>query len=507
MIGKLRKIAFSRLFLVGLAIVLQLALFFFMLSGLNEYSKIFSSVMRFVSMIVIITVLNRNMAAESKIPWIIVILILPLFGTAMYLAFSEVKMPKKQKKLFHNINISLADNFNDEIQNRDEIINQTGEYKGLCNYIFNTTLQLPYKNTQTKFYSVGELFFEDLLNELNKAEKYIFMEYFIIGYGFMWDSIYDILCQKAKSGVEIRIMYDDLGSVSTLKYNFAKSLCAKQMECIKFHPFIPVISEVHNNRDHRKITVIDGRCAFVGGINIADEYINKKDRFGHWKDTALKLEGEGVKSITAMFLQMYGIQSGKTDDYKNYLVKQTCASNGIVVPFGDGPKPAYAQHISENVILNLINNAKNYIWISTPYLIIDGKMINALCGASLRGVDVRIVTPHIPDKEIIFAITRSYYGKLQKEGVRILEYTPGFIHAKQIVCDDKIAMVGTVNLDYRSLIHHYECAVLLVGTDTVFDIKNDFCDVFSKSTDMKEFKQNRFVSMLCRFLSAFTPLL
>lgn len=507
MIGKLRKIAFSRLFLVGLAILLQLALFFIMLSGLNEYSKVFNTIMRIVSLSVIITVLNRNMTAESKIPWIIVILLLPLFGTAMYLAFSEVKMPKKQKQLFRTINISLADNFNTEIENRNEIIDETGEYKGLCNYIFNTTLQLPYKNTDTKFFSGGELFFEDLIMELKNAKKFIFMEYFIIDYGYMWDSIYYILLEKAKQGVQIRIMYDDIGSVSTLKANFAKSLSKEGMECIKFHPFIPVISEIHNNRDHRKITVIDGKCAFVGGINIADEYINQKERFGHWKDTALKLKGDAVKSVTAMFLQLYGIQKGKTEEYEEYLIKESCDSKGFVVPFGDGPKPAYIQHISENVILNLINNSKKNIWITTPYLIVDGKMLNALISASLRGVDVRIVTPHIPDKKTIFAITRSYYSKLVKDGVKIYEYNPGFIHAKQIVCDGNIAMIGTVNLDYRSLIHHYECSVLLIGTDTVDDIYNDFKDIFTKSTDMKDFKQNKFVSTFCRFLSAFTPLL
>ena len=419
MIRKLRKIAFSRLFVVGMAIVMQLALFFVMLSNLNEYSKLFNTVMRIVSFLVIVTVINRNMAAEAKIPWIIII----LFGTAMYLAFSEVKMPKKQKRLFYEINRSLVLNFEKEIVNRNEVFKEAGKYQGQCNYIFNTTLQLPYKNTACEFYSDGELFWNELLCQLKKAKKFIFMEYFIIAHGIMWDSIYEVLLEKVNEGVEVRIMYDDLGSVSTLKYDFNKKLSETCIKCIKFHPFIPILSELHNNRDHRKITVIDGKCAFIGGINIADEYINKNNRIeGHWKDTAIKLEGEAVKSVTAMFLQMYGIQSGKTDDYCSYLeANEKCEPlKGIVMPFGDGPRPAYAEHVSENVILNMINRASDYIWITTPYLIIDGKMINALCSAAYRGVDVRIVTPHVPDKKSIFAITRSYYPRLCLKGLKYL---------------------------------------------------------------------------------------
>ncbi len=510
MIPKLRKIAFSRLFVVGMAIVMQLALFFVMLSNLNEYSTLFNAVMRIVSFLVIVSIINRNMVVEAKIPWIIIVILMPLFGTAMYLAFSEYRMSKKQRKLFLQINANIVDNFGYDISNRHIVVADAGKYRGLCNYIINTTLHLPYKNTNTQFYPDGSLFFEALLCELKNAEKFIFMEYFIIANGYMWGCIFDVLAQKVQQGVEVRIMYDDLGSVSTLKYNFDKTLSSTGIKCIKFHPFIPIVSEAHNNRDHRKITVIDGKCAFVGGANIADEYINKNNRIdGYWKDSALKIEGEAVKSVTAMFMHMYGTQLGKVDDYSSYLCscKNKADKKGIVVPFGDGPRPAYTEHISENVILDIINKAEKYIWITTPYLVIDDKLINALCAAAYRGVDVRIVTPHIPDKKIIFAITHSYYPRLQDKGMRIFEYTPGFIHSKQIVCDDEIAVVGTVNLDYRSLVHHYECGVVLIGTDTVDDIKNDFCHIFECSTDMKDFKQNRFVSILCRFCSAFTPLL
>lgn len=509
MLRKLRKIAFSRLFVVGMAIVMQLALFFVMLLWLDEYSHIFNTVMSIVSFAVIVSVINRNMIVEAKIPWIILILLMPLFGTALYLSFSGSKMPKKHRKLFVSISEGIGSCFDEEIKSVESVFKEVGTNADMCRYIYNTTLQLPYKNTKTNFYSSGESFFDALLAELKKAEKFIFMEYFIIAEGYMWNSIFDILQKKASEGVQVRIMYDDLGSVGTLKSNFYKQLCKCGIKCIKFHPFIPVVSEVHNNRDHRKITVIDGKCAFIGGANIADEYINKINRInGHWKDSVIKLTGDAVKSVTAMFLHLYGIQSGVVENYKDYMIAHpSTGEKGFVIPFSDGPKPAYAQHVGENVILNMIYSAKEYIWITTPYLIIDDKLRNALCSAAFRGVDVRIVTPHIPDKKLIFAITHSFYPYLQKRGVKIYEYTPGFIHSKQIVCDGKTAVVGTINLDYRSLVHHYECGVLLINTDSVSDIKKDFENIFECSQNMINFRQNPFVSVLCRICSAFTPML
>ena len=326
----------------------------------------------------------------------------------------------------------------------------------------------------------------------------------------MWDSILDVLLQKLEQGVEVRFMYDDLGSVSTLKWTFNKRLKELGIKCVKFHPFIPVLSERHNNRDHRKITVIDGKCAFIGGANLADEYINKVDRVGgYWKDSAVKVTGAAVKSISAMFLLNYDMQLASSENYEKYLSGDFGieGDGGIVVPYGDGPRPAYMENVSENVLLNMINQAQKYVWITTPYLIIDGKLTNALCSAALRGVDVRIITPHIPDKKIIFAITHSYYGRLLNHGVKIFEYTPGFIHAKQILCDDEIAMVGTVNMDYRSLIHHYECGVVMINTGSLADIKSDFENNFACSQNMQGFRQNPAVALLCRLCSAFTPLL
>ena len=507
---KLRKILFSRLFIVGMAIVFQLAAFLVLLLYLNEYHYIFNSVMHIISFVVLISIINRNMITEAKIPWIIITLILPLFGCALYLSFSQGKMSGKEKKVYKHITDNTKRYFENEAGKHTEVLSRAGKYEGQCRYIENSTSQLSYSNTGTEFYPTGEAFWQALLAELEKAEKYIFMEYFIVQEGVMWDSVLDILKRKLAAGVEVRFMYDDLGSVSTVKWNFNKKLNNMGIKCVKFHPFIPVVSERHNNRDHRKITVIDGRCAFIGGANIADEYINHVDKVGgYWKDSAIKVTCAAVKSISCKFLQNYDIQRGITEDYTPYLGGDFSleGDGSIVVPYGDGPKPAYMENVSESVLLNMINQAQRYVWITTPYLIIDGKLTEALCCAALRGVDVRIVTPHIPDKKIIFAMTHSYYPRLISHGVKIMEYVPGFVHSKQIVCDDEIAMVGTVNMDYRSLIHHYECGVILIGSECIKDIKADFENMFAKCMDMRDFRQSPIVSMMCRICSVFTPML
>jgi cardiolipin synthase len=325
----------------------------------------------------------------------------------------------------------------------------------------------------------------------------------------MWQRIFEILKSKASQGVDVRFMYDDLGTVKTLPWNFDKTLKKHGIKCVKFNPFKPVVSERHNNRDHRKITVIDGKIAFVGGINIADEYINKKERFGVWKDSAVMLRGDAVKSFVLLFLKSYCMQSGETEDFSSFLdIKYTPSDdNDIIMPYGDEPNPEDMSYVAENVYLNIINQAERYLWITTPYLIIDEKMENALIRASQRGVDVRIVTPHIPDKKIVFAITRASYLKLITAGIKIFEYAPGFLHSKQVLCDDDISTVGTVNLDYRSFIHHYECGVLMYNDSCNKDIKKDFENMFEVSLDMKDFRQNRFVLMLCRIMMAFTPML
>lgn len=506
---RLSKAIFSRLFIVAFAILAQLILFFLILSELNDYYTLFSAFMNVISFIVVIAIINRDMITEAKIPWIIIALLMPVFGTVIYLTFSEYKLSREQKKMYKAAAEQIDAYFANDNRQHLALHAKAGKYKGQFEYVYSATGRCAYENTKTQFFSMGYDFWESLIDELKKAEKYIFMEYFIVEDGVMWQSIFEILREKAANGVEVRLMYDDLGSVNTLPWDFDREMQRYGIICVKFNPFRPVISERHNNRDHRKITVVDGKVAYVGGVNIADEYINVKKRFGVWKDTAVRLDGEAVMSLAALFLQGYDAQTEIVERIGTYLCDRDYAqgAHGIVMPYGDGPRPAYTEYVAENIYLNMINNAENYIWITTPYLIIDSKIENALKNAAMRGVDVRIVTPHIPDKKMIFALTRSYYARLIGSGVKIFEYMPGFIHAKQAICDDDIAMVGTVNLDYRSLIHHYECGVLMYRTDCMEDIKTDFEELFSVSMNMQGFTQRGIVTHFCRIVTAFTPLL
>ena len=501
---------FSRLFIVGFSILAQIFLFAVILSRINEYHIVFNTIMNIIGYVVVISIINRDMITEAKIPWIIITLIIPVFGTVMYLCFSEYKLSKDQKKEQIAIISKLEKCFEGDNFYHSEVTDKFPKYKGQCNYIKNTTLNPAFDGNKTEYFKCGEDFWQSLLYELGRAEKFIFMEYFIIEQGVMWDKIFEILKEKASMGVEVRLMYDDLGSVNTLNWDFDRQMKKEGIICLKFNPFKPIISERHNNRDHRKITVIDGKVGFIGGANIADEYINVKSRFGYWKDTAVSVKGKGVKSLTAMFLHTYDTQVGIVENYEKYLCLpqyEYYEESGLVQFYCDGPKPAFNDYVSENVFLNIINQSQRYIWITTPYLIIDSKLENALSTAVKRGVSVKIITPHIPDKKAIFAMTRSYYKRLQKSGVEIFEFLPGFMHAKQIICDDEIAIVGTVNLDYRSLVHHYECGVLMVNTPAISDIKEDFKNIFIKSKNMAGFTQKKIITLLCRILTAFTPLL
>ena len=391
----------------------------------------------------------------------------------------------------------------------DELLRQNlGRFYGQFEYIYSATGNKTYSNTKVKYLRQGEIFCAELLEELNRAQKYIFMEYFIIEQGKMWNTILHILKNKVKQGVEVRLMYDDLGTINKLPANFNKKMEKLGIKCVKFNSFVPIMSAVHNNRDHRKMTIIDGKVGFVSGLNLADEYVNLKQPFGHWKDTGLKLTGEAVKSMLYMFLQIFEVQSQKFESFTNYIYQGNFdEGEGYVCPYGDGPKYFYKEYVAENVYLNLINQAQKYVWITTPYLIIDNKLTTALTNAAMRGVDVRIITPHVPDKKTIFRITRSSYRQLQKSGVKIYEYEKGFIHAKQVLCDDEIAILGTINFDYRSLLHHYECGVLMCKTKCLQDMKTDFEHLFNISIDMKDFKQNALVRMFCAILKIFTPML
>ena len=327
----------------------------------------------------------------------------------------------------------------------------------------------------------------------------------------MWDGIHEILKQKAAAGVEVRVMYDDIGCAGLLPGSYYKKLKKEGIDCVKFNPFRPVVSGIHNNRDHRKITVIDGKVGYTGGVNLADEYINETSRFGHWKDTALKIQGSAVSNLTVLFLQLFDAMRKSFSDFEKYLGTdyESFDEDGYIHPFGDGPKPFYSELVGSNNFINIINSAEKYVWISTPYLIPDYNLLSALRSAAYRGVDVRIITPGIPDKKIIFNMTRSNYKYLLQAGVKIYEYSPGFIHAKEMLADGVTAFVGTVNLDYRSLVHHYECGAVLYKTPCISEIEEGFEETLQASREITDdnFKMNFFASLLNGILDLFSPML
>lgn len=369
-----------------------------------------------------------------------------------------------------------------------------------------------YHNTSTKYYSCGEEMFPDMLADLEKAEHFIFLEYFIVDQGVMFDRIVEVLEQKSKEGVDVRLIYDDIGCINTLPPKYYKVLQAKGIKCAAFNPFRPIMSVVMNNRDHRKIFVVDGKVGFTGGINLADEYINVASRFGYWKDTGIRLAGEAVWSMTVMFLEMWNYINHSSEDYKQFMPqvyqKEPFEGDGFVQPYGDTPLDH--ETVGENIYLNIINHAERYVYIFTPYLIIDNEMLVSLCNAAKRGVDVRIVTPGIPDKKMIFLLTQSHYEPLLKCGVKIYQYTPGFIHAKSFLCDDKIGTVGSINLDYRSLFLHFECGVFMYKTKALMQLKEDCMDTFAASEEMTlEFcrGQNVFIRIFQGMMRLFAPLL
>ncbi|HEY8395585.1 MAG TPA: cardiolipin synthase, partial [Bacilli bacterium] len=354
----------------------------------------------------------------------------------------------------------------------------------------------------------GEKFFEALLSELKKAEKFIFLEYFILEEGYMWDKILAILEEKVKQGVDVRLLYDDFGNINRLKYNFKREMIKKGIKTINFNPYRPRLSMFINYRDHRKITVIDGNVGFVGGINLADEYINKKVLFGYWKDASLMLKGEAVWNLTYLFLEMWQTASSDTFDYEKYYPTQAYPSDGFVQPFGDGPHDNH--QTIEMAYMQIINNAKRYVYISTPYLIIDNEIATALKLAALSGVDVRIMMPHIPDKKLVFLISRSYYPELMRAGVKIYEFLPGFLHSKMIIADDEVGIIGTANLDFRSFYLHFEVSCLLYKTTSVLEMRADAlkCLEESKLVTFEDLKKIPiFKKILAAILKAFSPLM
>lgn len=407
-----------------------------------------------------------------KIAWIIPIMLLPIFGGLFYLVYGKRRPNRWERK-----RIGLSQSVQKRVLSQQanaaaDIAGDDPDAAVQSRYITDNAGIPPFQNTAVRYFPLGEDMFECMLEDLKNARHFIFMEYFIIADGRMWQTVYDILAEKAAEGLDVRLIYDDIGNLFNLPENFFREVEKRGIKCRVFNRFNNILSSRFNNRDHRKICVVDGSIGYTGGVNLADEYINELNRFGHWKDSAIRLHGEGTAALTAMFLSMWCFITGHDEDVSAFIPAQSVPGSGYVQPYADTPLDE--EDVGENVYLNIISRAKKYVYITTPYLIIDSEMLKALTLAAKSGVDVRIITPSIPDKKIVYALTRSYYEPLIKAGVRIYEYSPGFIHAKNLVSDDRTAVVGTINLDFRSLFLHFECAVWMYRTSAVGDVRDDF---------------------------------
>lgn len=506
----LLKRVVQRVILLVSSFILQIGVISFFLLKYSESFFDFYLASLTLSIIIVFIIINNKSNPSYKIAWIVPVMIFPIFGGLFYLLYGGNKLSTREKLKMVIQNIEMTNSLKQD----DEIIKKIGDKsiyaKNQSEYILNYAKCPVYNNTETTYFKIGEEKFEALLRELKKAEKFIFLEYFIIQEGKMFNSILEILEEKAKQGVDVRLIYDDVGCIVTLPHNYKNTLEAKGIKCRVFNPIKPFFTRRLNNRDHRKIVVIDGDVGFTGGINLADEYINEYEKHGYWKDAGIMLKGDAVWNLTVMFLSMWDYIDNKEEDYIKFKPSKNkyYNSKGYVQPFDDSP--LINEPIGETVYLNLINKAKDYIYINTPYLIIDNEMATALKIAAKSGVDIKIVTPYIPDKKFVHAVTKSYYESFIKDGIEIYKFTPGFMHAKTFVVDDEYGVVGSINLDFRSLYLHYECGVWLYKTDSIKSMKDDYLETLKRchKVTMEECKNTSSIRKVLRLIiRMFAPLL
>ncbi len=500
--------------MTALLLVLQILFYVWVYNIVYEYARIIHYVALALSLILSTYILGlKGGKIEVKLPWVILILFFPVFGSLFYFLFRNQKVRKKIRKNVENQIYATSKISHDADEVFDELKSLDKSIYNQANYIFNSTNMPIYNDSTSKYFPCGEDYYKELIKQLQEAKKFIFIEYFILKEGIMWDTVLNILKVKAESGVDVRLIYDDFGCINTLPQNYKKTIEALGIRCEVFNPIYPVVTLAHNNRDHRKIVVIDGKVGFTGGINLSDEYINKWERFGHWKDTGIMVEGNAVKSFTLMFLETWHIYRDNNEEIDVFLPKIENKGNTnnkeYIQPYMSTPMET-EEIVARNVYVNILNSANNYVYITTPYLVLDPELEEALINAAKRSVDVRIIVPAIPDKKLVFAVTRSNYTSLLKAGVTIYEYTPGFIHAKNVVCDDKVATVGSINLDNRSFYHSYENGVFVYNSNTIKDVKNDFEETINVSYEVENDFERK-IPLLNRiktsFLRLLTPLL
>ncbi len=498
----------GRYVLAMIVSVLEIIAILAIVIGLCIYLPLFYLAALVTQICCIIHIVASDVNPDYKIPWLICILILPVIGFMLYFLFSSRKLKPKYVKRLKLLKNKSYENDHSEIIEKMEKENLAAANQ--ARMIAKISESHVFINTKVQYFPTGESAFSSMISDLKRAEKFIFLEYFIIEEGKLWNSILEVLKEKAAAGVDVKLVYDDIGCMTTLPGNYSKKLKAHRIDATPFSRLKGGADSEFNNRNHRKITVIDGYIGYTGGVNIADEYVNEKVRFGHWKDNAVRLEGEAVKELSKLFLIDYGINVKYVPEYKYDCFPSVKAqTDGYVLPFGDGPFPLYTHRVGKSLIQNMLASATRYVYITTPYLIIDNDLCQDIENTAMRGVDVRIVVPHIPDKKLIFEMTKSFYNRLLGAGVKIYEYEPGFIHAKTYVVDDEYAMVGTINLDYRSLVHHFENGVWLCGCSAIKDIKADVLDTISKSIEVDEEmkKTGKFKKFIRAIFRLFAPLM
>ncbi len=482
---------------VAVSFLLQLGWILVQILELNQYSTYIAAATNFVAVLAVLKLYSNRTNGAYKMPWIMLIMAMPIMGLSLYLLTQVALTPKSiQKRLLR------MKRRTEPFLNKPE----EPEWENLNRYLHRSQGMPPWGNTATRYYGETLDALEAMKQDLRKAEKFIFMEYFILEEGEAFRQIREILEEKAAQGVEVRLMYDDVGSIGKSNLRYALELRASGINCQVFNPALPLLNLFLNNRDHRKITVIDGKVGYTGGYNLADEYFHYTKPYGYWKDTGLRLEGEAVRNLTATFLELWNVNIRTEEDPAPYLdITHRVAAPGLVQPFGDSPLGD--DRTAEDVYLNILGQARDYVWFMTPYLIITDELSRCLELAAKRGVDVRIITPGVPDKRTVYALTRSYYARLVENGVRIFEYSPGFCHGKMCISDGKIASIGTSNLDYRSLYHHFENNVLLHSCEAVGQMEADFKAMFPLCREVTVRYRSRPLRIWQCILRLFAPLM
>ena len=499
-----------RMIFALLSIAIEVDLIILIIIGMSKEFVWFSAAFSLLGLAVVLALYGKKQSASIKMPWILLILLVPVAGLAFYLLVGQNQGTRKMRKRYEEIDKKLLPLLPANDKEQQELKEKSPYAANITHYIREYSGYPVYKNTDITYFDDAKKGLESQKEELKKAKEFIFMEYHAIEDAESWHGIQKILEEKVKEGVEVRVFYDDMGSIGFVNTDFVKRLESVGIHARVFNPFAPGLNLFLNNRDHRKITVIDGKVGFTGGYNLANEYFHLTEPFGFWKDTGLKLEGDAVRSLTVTFLEMWNAVKAKDIDdvdFEKYLGRydHKASDGGFVAPYADNPMDKI--HVGEDVYMSIANSARDYAWYITPYLIITDEMISALSLAARRGVDVRIITPGIPDKKLVYSVTRSYYNALAVNGVRIFEYTPGFCHAKMSVSDDTVATCGTINLDYRSLYHHFENGCFIAESHVVDEIKRDFEEMFSASNEVTEYYKSgrgrflRFGQMLLRLVA------